>query len=143
MLELLVVMAIIGIVAGVLGFSLLNNLRRTQLQDAAAQLSADLRQTRTNAQKTGLVSALTVVAGGSTYTAQTRPTEAQARTLDHGIMLVPASTSLSTVQYRPPFGTLASNGAMWELRSPTAWIPSLFIKVVGVTGKVMISATRD
>ncbi|THF68123.1 type II secretion system protein GspH [Deinococcus sp. Arct2-2] len=143
LLELLVVMTIIGIVAGVLGFSLLNNLRRTQLQSAAAQLSADLRLTRTNAQKTGLMSAVTVVAGGTTYTAQTRPTQAQTRSLENGITLVPDSSSLTTVKYYPPFGTLATTGTLWELRSPTTWIPSVFLKVVGVTGKVMISAARD
>ncbi|MFB9994415.1 type II secretion system protein [Deinococcus oregonensis] len=143
LIELLVVMAIIGIVAGVLGFSLLNNLRRTELQNAAAQLAADLRSTRTNAQKTGLVSALTVVAGGTTYTAQTRSAEASARSLENGVTLFPDSASPTAVQYYPPFGTLATTGTVWELRSPTTWIPSLFVKVVGVTGKVMVSATRN
>ena len=48
-----------------------------------------------------------------------------------------------SVTYRPPFGTLGANGAVWEVQSPASADLRLYVKVVGITGKVMISATQD
>lgn len=144
LLEMLVVIAILGILSGVMTFNLLGNLRRTEVRNAAAQVMADLRLARVNAQKTGLVSPVTIVNGTGGYTAQTNAGAVQIKTLENGVTLW-ATTSANGFQvaYRPPFGTLDSIGLVWEVRSRVAQVPSLYIKVVGVTGKVMLSGSRD
>jgi type II secretion system protein H len=144
LMELLVVIAIIGILSRVLGFSLLGNLRRTEVRNAAAEVMADLRLARVNAQKTGLISPVTITNGTGSYTAQIRPGALQARTLGNGVTLrAMSSTNGLSVIYRPPFGTLDTVGLTWEVRSRVAQVPSLYIKIVGVTGKVILSASRN
>ncbi|UQN05551.1 Tfp pilus assembly protein FimT/FimU [Deinococcus sp. QL22] len=144
LLELLVVIAIIGILSGVMGFSLMGMLRRTEVRNAAAEVMADLRLARVNAQKTGLPSPVTIINGTGSYTAQIRPGALQTRTLDSGVTLqaVSSATALKVI-YRAPFGTVDTIGLVWEVRSRATQVPPLYIKVVGITGKVILSDSRD
>jgi len=144
LLEILVVLVILGILSGVMAFSLLGNLRRSEVRNAAAQVMADLRLARMNAQKTGLVSPVTITNGTGNYTAQTSAGAVQIRTLENGVTLwATTSTNGFQVTYRPPFGTLDTIGLVWEVRSHATQVPPLYIKVVGVTGKVILSESRD
>lgn len=144
LLEMLMVLVILGILTGVMAFNLLGNLRRTEVRNAAAQVMNDLRLARMNAQKTGLVSPVTIVNGTGGYTAQTNAGAVQIKTLENGVTLwATTSTNGFQVAYRPPFGTLDTIGLVWEVRSRAAQVPSLYIKVVGVTGKVILSESRD
>ncbi|ANE44053.1 pilus assembly FimT family protein [Deinococcus puniceus] len=141
---MLVVIAIIGILCGVLGFSLMGMMRRTEVRNAAAEVMADLRLARVNAQKTGVSSPVAIIDGTGSYTAQVRPGALQSRTLDSGVTLKAVSSNAPLkVIYYAPFGTVATTGLVWEVRSPAAQVPPLYIKVVGITGKVMLSDSRD
>ncbi|PTA67854.1 pilus assembly FimT family protein [Deinococcus arcticus] len=138
LLELLVVMAILGILAGVLGFNLLGSYRTTQLREAASQLTGDLRQARSDALKGGQDIRLDVALNTPAYTV-TRGTGTQTRTLPGGVV-VAAATGSNHVSYEAPGGTTDGNGVVWTLRHPGG--RETKVKVVGITGKVMIDATN-
>jgi type II secretion system protein H len=60
LIELLIVMAIVGIVASILAGFFIGSLRKTQLRDGAVQLLTDLRQARSQAQRTSQGSKVTL-----------------------------------------------------------------------------------
>ncbi|OOV13775.1 GspH/FimT family pseudopilin [Deinococcus sp. LM3] len=139
LLELLIAMAILAIVAGIFSFSLIGTLRASQVREAAAQLSADLRQARSDALRTGQSTSVTVAANSSVYTF-TRAGVPQTRTLPAGVTLT-GVTGVTSVVYTAPTGTTGGNGATWTLTSPGG-TRSLKVKVIGITGKVMTDATN-
>lgn len=47
------------------------------------------------------------------------------------------------VVHQPPFGTLDDAGLVWKLQSPAYSDMRLYVKVVGITGRVMLSAAVD
>ena len=138
LLELLLAMSILAIVAGIFGFTLIGTYRANQVREAASQLTADLRQARSEALKTGQSASITVAANSSTYTF-TRAGTPQTRTLPAGVTLTGAVGT--SVVYVAPTGTTGGNGVTWTLTSPGG-TRSLKVKVIGITGKVMIDATN-
>ena len=139
LLELLLAMSILAIVAGIFGFTLIGTYRANQVREAASQLTGDLRQARSEALKTGQSASVTVAANSAAYTF-TRAGTPQTRTLPAGVTLTNASGG-PTVVYVAPTGTTGGNGVTWTLTSPGG-TRSLKVKVVGITGKVMIDATN-
>ncbi|MBZ9750383.1 GspH/FimT family pseudopilin [Deinococcus sp. HMF7604] len=142
LLELLVVMAILGILAGVLGLNLLSSYRGAQLREAASQMSGDLRQARSDTLKTGQSVGINVTLNSTAYTV-TRgagtATQSQTRTLPSGVV-VAEEVGETEVTYQAPTGTIGGNGVVWTLRHPGG--RQIKVKVVGITGKVMIDATN-
>ncbi|WP_221088092.1 type II secretion system protein [Deinococcus aquaedulcis] len=139
LLELLVVMAILGILAGVLGFNLLGSYRATQLREAASQLTGDLRQARGDTLKSGQDIQLDVTLNTPAYTVTRGTDTPQTRTLPGGVV-VAAVTGGNQVKYEAPNGTTDGTGVVWTLRHPGGRETN--VKVVGITGKVMIDATN-
>lgn len=145
LLELLVVIAILGIMAGAFSLSLIRSIRQNELRDAAYQLIGDLRRARTGAQKTGVDNKISVVANTSTYTllVYNTPTPiSRTYTLPHGVKISPVG-STTDLTYKPPFGTVETIGASWKLTSPSNPNLNLWVKAIGITGKVMLSATQN
>lgn len=142
LLELLVVIAILGIIAGAFSLFLLRNIRQSELRDAAYQIIGDLRRARTGAQKTGVVNSVEIITGTSGYQLKVGDGIASARTLAHGVKINPVDTTV-ILKYQPPFGTLAATGVSWKLTSPADPNLNLWVKAIGITGKVMLSATQD
>ncbi|WP_309569804.1 prepilin-type N-terminal cleavage/methylation domain-containing protein [Deinococcus sp.] len=142
LVELLVVIAILGLILGIFGLNLMRSLRQNQLREAASQLAGDLRRSRADAQKTGQNSTLTLAAGKTTYTRVVGAGAPQVVTVPNGVTVMAVDGGPS-VTYRPPFGTLGAGGAVWEVQSPAAADLRLYVNVVGITGKVMISAAQD
>ncbi len=132
LLELLLVIAILGIIAGVLGWSLLGNLRAAQLRDAASQLGADLRAARSDTLKSGQSVTVTTTLNASTYTVQ-RGADTRTRTLPAGVQV--SAQTAATVQYRAPSGVTDGSGVIWTLRHPASGRQTQ-IRVLGLTGKV-------
>ena len=141
LLELLVIMAILGIIAGIFGLQLLRTIRQNELRDAAYQLIGDLRRARTGAQKLGVDNTVSIVANTSTYTLLV-DTTTKTYTLPHGVRVNPVGAT-TDLTYKPPFGTLAANGASWRLTSPADANLNLWVNAVGITGKVMLRATAN
>lgn len=142
LLELLVIMAILGIIAGIFGLFLIRALRQNELRDAAYQLISDLRRARSGAQKTGVDNVVEIVPNTSGYSLKVGDGAASARTLPNRVRINPVgATTLLT--YRPPFGTLSANGISWKLTSPADPNLNLWVKAIGITGKVMLSASEE
>lgn len=144
LLELLVVIAILGIIVGAFSLFLLRTIRQNELRDAAYQLVGDLRRARTGAQKSGVVNSVTVTTGTSAYafTVAGSPLQTRNLTLPHGVTISPMGSTVN-LSYQPPFGTLAATGVSWKLTSPSNANLNLWVKAIGITGKVMLSATEN
>ncbi|GHF45802.1 prepilin-type N-terminal cleavage/methylation domain-containing protein [Deinococcus metalli] len=142
LVELLVVLAILGIIMGLFGWNLLRGLRQQELREAASQLAGDLRRSREDAQRTGQDSTVTLAAAKTTYSVTTGPATPRVVEVPHRVLVTPVQGGAS-VTYHPPFGTLGAQGAVWEVQSPAADDLRLYVKVVGITGKVMVSAAQD
>ncbi|NTY01699.1 Tfp pilus assembly protein FimT/FimU [Deinococcus sp. JMULE3] len=136
LLELLLVIAILGIIAGIFGWSLLGSLRATQLRDAAAQLGADLRAARSATLKSGQSTTVTTTPSSGSYTV-TRGADTRTLTLP-GSVQVSAQTAPS-VQYRAPGGTTDGAGVIWTLRHPGNG-KLMQVRIIGLTGKVILNA---
>lgn len=142
LLELLLVIAILGIIFGIFSWFLLRNLRQTELREAAAQLIADLRRSRSNAQQSGRVSTLELSPLKTAYSLKVGSGAPRTVGLPHRVT-VEAQVGGSRVVNQPPFGTLDDTGLVWKLQSPSYSDMRLYVKVIGITGRVMLSAAAD
>ena len=156
LIELLIVMAIIGIVASILTGFFVNNLRKAQLRDGAVQVLTDLRQARSQAQRTSQSSTVTLtsVAYSSPdkrYTTVWAGGSPQSRTLTDPIRVAPYvggtfTAPVNSIIYSSPYsevtGGAAVSGIIWEVSS-TVIPDKLYVKAVGVTGKVILSASPN
>lgn len=143
LIELLIVLAIIAILSGIFGLSLIRSLRTAELRDAATQVAADFKRARSQAQK-GSADVVIVTPGntaGSTYTVN-----GSSRSLERGVTLIcvsgcsPASAATNTITYSAPYGELVGAvGDIMEVRSPYNGIAAFQIRVVGVTGKIIMA----
>ena len=92
--------------AGVLGWSLLGSLRASQLRDAAAQLSADLRAARSTALKSGQNVTVTTTLNAGSYTVQ-RGADTRTLTLPSSVQV--SAQTAAAVQYRAPSAAAPSH----------------------------------
>jgi len=136
LLELLLVIAILGIIAGIFGWSLLGNLRATQLRDAATQIGADLRAARSATLKSGQSTTVTTTLNASTYTV-TRGADTRTLNLPGGVQV--SAQTAAAVQYRAPSGVTDGTGTIWTLRHPAGG-RLMQVRIVGLTGKVILNA---
>ncbi|WP_407539675.1 GspH/FimT family pseudopilin [Deinococcus radiomollis] len=149
-------MAIIGIVASILTGFFVNNLRKAQLRDGAVQLLTELRQARSQAQRTSQNSTVTLTSTAYSspnkgYSTAWGGSSAQSRTLTDPIRVAPyvggtITTTTNSIIYSTPYGEVtggaAVSGIVWEISS-TVISDKLYVKAVGVTGKVILSATPN
>lgn len=154
LLEVLIVVVIVGIVTAVLVAFSSDSYRKTQLRDGATQLVADLNRARGQAQRSSTDStvALTGTVGNPNAAYTTTWGGAVA-----GVAAMPVSRSLAipvrvspynntyfpnTITYSAPYGEINAIGILWEVSSLST-SAKLYIKSVGVTGKVILSATPN
>ncbi|MFC5847073.1 pilus assembly FimT family protein [Deinococcus petrolearius] len=139
LLELLMVLAIIGILASIFSWNLIRSIRTAELREAATQVATDLRRARSQAQRGSAAVQLTLpgTAGGTTYTVA-----GQSRAVANQVTIVcKTSCSASTVNvtYTAPYGELGATGSVFTVRSPVGGITPYEIRIVGVTGKVILT----
>jgi prepilin-type N-terminal cleavage/methylation domain-containing protein len=153
LIEVLVVLAIVGILLGIVLFNSLSAQRKTQLRDAATQLAADLNRARGQAMRTStdakvtLCSSLTACStppAGKTAYYQTNWSGdgAVTKTLPSGVQVAIYGSSAASITYGAPNGEVSGNGLLWTVSSP-ATTAVLYLKAVGLTGKVIISADHN
>jgi prepilin-type N-terminal cleavage/methylation domain-containing protein len=140
LLELLIVIAIIGIMASVLWINLLRGIRSTELRENANQIVADLRRARSQAQRGSTNIALTLpgTSGGKTYTADGKP-----RIVPNTMSIIcktncGASPTVA-INYSAPYGEINDAGKVFILRSNYAGLPTMEIRIFGVTGKIILT----
>lgn len=139
LLEVLVVLAIIGIIAAAFYVNLNRALHDAQLREAASQVVGDLRRARSTAQKgsTDIPILLPGSAGGSTYSVN-----GQNFTLPYDVKLVcktNCSGGSTALTYTAPYSEIKVDGYVFTLRSPATGVQPLELRIVGVTGKVMLA----
>jgi type II secretory pathway pseudopilin PulG len=157
-------MVIIGIVASILTGFFISSLRKTQLRDGAVQLLTDMRQARSQSIRTSQASSVILASTAqaspsNTYTTAWRTSgtvstaTSTTRTLTVPIRVAPYS-SANALYYSGPYGeatnaagssgTAASAiaGVVWEVSS-TVIPDKLYVKTIGVTGKVILSASPN
>ena len=150
LLELLIVIAIIGVLSGVLFYFSARAVYATQLRDGAVQILTDLRQARSQAQRTTqdstvtLDATTTLAAPKSTYTTSwgSSPQTPITRALGNLIRVAPYTpvTSTKSITYSAPYGEASATGIIWEISSARI-STKFYVKAVGVTGKVVLSAS--
>ena len=158
LLEVLVVIGIIGLLAGVLGYYSFVWVQTSRLREAAQQVVIDLQRARSQAQLTSedseialcstVSNSCTPSASNKVYTTKWGSGGTGAgsgtRTLPYGIMLSSVNTSTGSgyLKYSAPYAETDATGPVWQVTSPALAVRPLYIKVVGVTGKVTLSATN-
>lgn len=141
LLELLVVMLIVSIVILAFSYSSVRSLRAAELREGAIQLASDFREARSKAQRRSEDTLLTWMADSNG-----RATQYQiagiTKQLPKGIYFIcQTNCSQSQISYSAPFGELGSGavGHVLQLYSPMRGITPIDIRLVGVTGKVILA----
>lgn len=157
LIELLIVIAIVGIVASILTGFFISNLRKVQLRDGAVQLLTDLRQARSQAQRTSQGSSVTLTstsysspkAGYTTVWGSGSPQTTTSKSLTAPIQVaayiggtITASNNSNSIVYSSPYSEVTGTGIVWEVSS-TVIPDKLYVKAVGVSGKVILSASPN
>ena len=152
LLEILVVIAVIGILLGLIGMSFVRSIRTAELREAATQVVTDLRRARATSQRESQNMTLQFPTSSNTnktsYTVTRGTGTAAIRSLDKGVTIAcrPAPTgggcgtgNTISVVYQAPYGELGAVGSVLELRSPLTGVMPLEVRIVGVTGKVILT----
>ena len=140
LLELLVVIAIIGILISIFSVNLIRSIRTAELREAATQVATDLRRARSQAQRSSTAVQLILpgTAGGTSYTVT-----GQGRTVTNRVSIVCktncGSGTTVTLTYNAPYGELGATGSVFTISSPVSNITPYEIRIVGVTGKVILT----
>lgn len=140
LIEFLVVLAIIGILAGIFGWSLLSSIRKAELREAANQVASDFRRARSQAQRgsADVVIEWTLDTNGNitaySVAGQSRPVANRVK-----ISCTTGCGTSNKVTYTAPYGELGATGNVFTLRSPMTSLPSIEVRIVGVTGKVIVA----
>lgn len=146
LIELLVVLAILGILMGIFGLSYLRSIRSAEVREGANQIAADLRAARSNAQRRSTPGAFkwTGTGGLTSYTLEIPSGTAtpKAASLPRGVTFrcLDGCPAGRTLTYNAPYGEMTTtiNGTRFIVESQTPNIPPIEVRVVGVTGRVMV-----
>lgn len=139
LIEIVTVLGIIFIVAGVLGWYTLSWYATSQVIQATAQISGDLEKARSNAVFKSRKTTFTLGADGRSYTIKYNDNGKEhidTYDLPEGVTVVPKSSRDSSITYSSPFGTVSTNARTLIFKNKLAKDHNLYI--VGVTGKVII-----
>lgn len=137
LLEILVVLAIVGILAGIFGVNYVQSIRRANLNEAAVNVAATLTRARSLAQRSSTDQAVS-------WTATTLTAGTQSLTIPNGARIATAAATGYTytapygelVTPIPPGGTEPVGGLRLELVDGSGrWKTA--VDAVGVTGKVI------
>jgi prepilin-type N-terminal cleavage/methylation domain-containing protein len=141
LLELLLVLALAGILASVGSVSLLRASREARVREGVAQLVADLQRARSTAQRQNQNATVALTAGAASYTV-TVGGVSQVRRLPEGIVIRALDGISGGVTYTAPFGELAgaTRGIITVGFAEPIAIPPRTIRIIGVTGKVIANA---
>ena len=144
LIEILIVLAIIGILAGIFGLSLIRSIRGAELREAASQVATDFRRARSQAQRGSADVTIEWTQTGADNTATTYTVNGVSRSLPSGVKLSCTSgctgPGKKTVTYMAPYGELDAVGNVIALKSPATslGLTDLEVRVVGVTRQVIL-----
>ncbi len=140
LLELLIALAVLGLLLGV-GFVSLNTYRQSLLiREAATQVATELQRIRQQARRQSLNFSFQAVEGGSTY--RVGPTRELAllagKPLPPGVVFQRVPAGEGRVTFLAPYGVVDAANRTFTLRGPGNRV--LNVHIVGSTGKVVVRA---
>ncbi|WP_135229173.1 pilus assembly FimT family protein [Deinococcus fonticola] len=144
LVEILIVLAIIGILAGIFGWNVISSIRKAELREAANQVASDFRRARSQAQRGSADVAIdwTLDTNGNitaySVAGQSRPVVNKV-SMSCTTGCGSGSSITNKVTYTAPYGELGATGNVFTLRSPMTSLPSIEVRIVGVTGKVIVA----
>jgi prepilin-type N-terminal cleavage/methylation domain-containing protein len=152
LLELLIVMAIVAILVGIAAAALNRTIRNNQVAEGAQAFAASLQSARNSSQRDSLGATLAWVGSGvgqsfSSYTV-TRGTQPRTQGLPSGIVakcvLLGTLTGCATnsLGYSAPYAEVTAGAIFQVFHSTDSGARPLFVKVGGVTGKVIVSESQ-
>ncbi|WP_145975219.1 type II secretion system protein [Deinococcus gobiensis] len=140
LLEILVVLSVIAILMVILSWGIIRSIRSAELREAASQVATDLRRARSQSQR-GSADVVLVLPGSSGNTSY--KVDTVNKTLPGNVQLIFKGSSggaTTNVTYQAPYGELSGAvGSVYTVRSPMSGIGDLEIRIVGVTGKVILT----
>jgi prepilin-type N-terminal cleavage/methylation domain-containing protein len=142
LIELMLVMALVGIL-GVIGFSTFaQQAQLATVKQIAAQLQGDLENLRSRAIRFNNDATFSLDAGNQKYTL-TVPNGATndsiTREIPAGITVSPDGSSIRTVTYSAPLSQISAIPRVYKIALGKF---SVFVKIIGVTGRAVQSATN-
>lgn len=141
LLELLIALAIIGILMGIFSISLIRSIRNAELREATNQLATDFRRARSQAQRGS--TDITLELPGISAAGVSYKVNGIVKTLPNRVTVVCktncGSGATTTVTYQAPYGELGATGSVFTVKSPVSSVDSLEVRIVGVTGKVIVT----
>ena len=137
LIELLVVIAIIGILSGIFGWNLLRSIRSAELREATTNFASDLRRARSQAQRGSADMVIQWTPNGA-GNMTTYSVAGQSRTLANSVKMTCSSCG-TKLTYTAPYGEIDATGNVFVLTSPMSAVSPMQVRVVGVTGKVIIA----
>ncbi len=143
LLELLLVVAIIGVLGAIATPTFRRSTDAARLNEAAAQIAADLQRVRSSAQRTNQNATFALTSGSPQRYTLTISGVSTTRTLPTNVQVATTPAPL-TLTYFAPFGERERAGtpaptARLDLTLRNRTLPPRYVKVVGVTGKVYVS----
>lgn len=146
LLEILIVLAILGILMGIFGMSYLRSIRAAEVREGANQIAADLRAARSAAQRRSSPGTFRWAGVGSLtgYTVEIPSGTATPKTaiLPRGVTFrcLDGCPTSRTLTYSAPYGEMTTtiNGSRFIVESQTPNIQAVEVRVVGITGRVML-----
>lgn len=144
LIEILTVLVILGI-ALLIGVPLgIQALRQSQLREGATQVVTELQRLRSQAQRDSVALTLSLDTANPNAYSLTRSSVTQVRTLPHRLQLTAYDSSVpanASATFSAPYAQLSPRGGLvWVVAAPGS-ARKLYVKLVGVTGKVNLSAT--
>ncbi len=135
MLELLIVLAVFGILATIGAVMLLHYRDTVALKQAAAQVATDLEHARSLARRSSLDQAFSAVDGAHTYTITSQASAPMTRTytLPSGVTFVQGRD----ISFTAPYGTTSAVPKGLELQNRGG---EMDVNVLGIGGKVVVRA---
>ncbi|KIQ55112.1 pilus assembly FimT family protein [Meiothermus taiwanensis] len=140
LLELLIGLAVLGILLGV-GFVSLSAYRQSLvIREAATQVATELQRIRQQARRQSLNFSFQAAEGGNTYkVGPTRELALQAgKPLPPGVIFQHVPAGGGRVTFLAPYGVVDAANRTFTLRGPGNRV--LNVHVVGSTGKVVVRA---
>jgi prepilin-type N-terminal cleavage/methylation domain-containing protein len=148
LIEILIVIAIIGVLLAVGIPNIIRENRVTAVRQVATQLQADLEELRSKSIRFNRNATFTF--GTNSYTRQVPSSEAggftsAVRTIPAGLSVTYVTTSTpsaDTFVYEAPIAQVSPAVRGFQVTFNSDPSVQLFVKVIGVTGKAVISATN-
>jgi prepilin-type N-terminal cleavage/methylation domain-containing protein len=138
LIELLIVVAIIGILSSVVLYTYTREARAATVRQAAVQLQTDLETLRFSAIQFNAQAQLTLESA-TAYTVQIPTGGANHRVMTRDLSGTGVQISGGNLSYTPPNARLGATTRVYSLQLGDT---NLYLKVIGVTGKTVLSATN-